>query len=220
MTPDPRAPLGVGDHYRTARGRIDELIRSVDATAWDTPVPTCPGWRVRDVLGHLVGIIEDADAGRLSGPPTTEQTEEEVDRHRDDDPIDLLATWSEIAPGFEAGISATARWPAVLDVVSHEHDIRGAVHREAADSDDVELTGTLLAEWIRAPLEIDLGHRVVRSGTGAAELRLRTTAFEVLRFRMGRRTRDQVRAYDWSADPEPVLDDLFVFGPAVSPISY
>jgi hypothetical protein len=55
---------------------------------------------------------------------------------------------------------------------------------------------------------------VIDEGTGPAEpLVLRTTAFELLRLRLGRRSRRQVAAMDWSASPEPVLTDLFVFGP-------
>lgn len=42
---------------------------------------------------------------------------------------------------------------------------------------------------------------------------LTTSAFEILRFRLGRRSREQVRGLRWSADPGPVLDHPFVFGP-------
>jgi hypothetical protein len=31
---------------------------------------------------------------------------------------------------------------------------------------------------------------------------------------MGRRSRDQLAALDWSGDPAPVLDHLVIFGPA------
>ena len=77
---------GVGDRYRDARLRITALLEPVNDSAWDTPVDACTGWRVRDVLAHLVGVIEDAAAGRLGGPPDPVQTAAEVDRHRDDDP--------------------------------------------------------------------------------------------------------------------------------------
>jgi hypothetical protein len=53
---------------------------------------------------------------------------------------------------------------------------------------------------------------------GAADagepLRLSTTRFEVFRWRLGRRSRDQMAAMAWSGDPAPVLDHLAVFGPA------
>jgi hypothetical protein len=37
---------------------------------------------------------------------------------------------------------------------------------------------------------------------------------------MGRRNRRQVAALDWSGDPKPVLEHLFVFGPADDDVDY
>jgi hypothetical protein len=36
---------------------------------------------------------------------------------------------------------------------------------------------------------------------------------------MGRRSRGQLAALDWSGDPSPVLDHLVVFGPAMADIA-
>ena len=47
-----------------------------------------------------------------------------------------------------------------------------------------------------------------------AEILLSTTRFEALRWRTGRRSRAQLAAMDWSGDPTPVLDHLYMFGPA------
>jgi hypothetical protein len=49
---------------------------------------------------------------------------------------------------------------------------------------------------------------------GEPVLELITTWYEAFRWRMGRRSRGQLAALDWSGDPEPVLDHLVVFGPA------
>jgi hypothetical protein len=51
---------------------------------------------------------------------------------------------------------------------------------------------------------------------GEDSLVLRATAFEAFRLRMGRRSRAQVLAMDWSEDPSEVLDRLFVFGPTTT----
>jgi len=60
------------------------------------------------------------------------------------------------------------------------------------------------------------GRKEPLPGAGREEpvLGLRTTRFEAFRWRMGRRSRDQLAALDWSGDPAPVLDHLVVFGPA------
>lgn len=222
----------VGEHYRSCRLRLEPILSDLDDAAWDTPVPACPGWRVRDVLAHLVGIIEDAVAGKLSGPPPPELTAEEVDRHRADDPAELLRTWTAMAPFFEEAIGQGARWPAFLDVLSHEHDIRSALGLGGErDHPDVRRAAELLTAALPDGLVVDL---VPREGPGALEapeawstdrqtdrpteangapIRLRATAFEILRLRLGRRSLAQVRALDWTGDPEPFLDRLFVFGP-------
>jgi hypothetical protein len=44
---------------------------------------------------------------------------------------------------------------------------------------------------------------------------LRASSFEVFRLRLGRRSREQVLAMDWSEAPGDLIDRLFVFGPAV-----
>jgi uncharacterized protein (TIGR03083 family) len=53
-----------------------ERLRHVDsADAWATPVPSCPGWAVRDLTHHLIGLhywVTDAlngGSGRKGGPP-------------------------------------------------------------------------------------------------------------------------------------------------------
>lgn len=211
---DPAARRGtVGERYRSTRERLQADLRQLDDAAWEADVPACPGWRVRDVLAHVYGVTEDALAGRISGPPSAEQTAQEVDRHRDDDPRDLVEQWSETAPPFEEAISAFELWPACIDVLSHEHDIRGALgDRSYRDHDDLLTLASLLTEKLPAGIEIVLAGQdppVAEPGTAS----LTTTPFEVVRLRLGRRSLAQVQAMDWSADPGPALMDLFVFGP-------
>lgn len=47
---------------------------------------------------------------------------------------------------------------------------------------------------------------------------LKADAFELMRAIPGRRNADQVRAYDWSADPEPFMPSFFLFGPRSDPL--
>ena len=52
---------------------------------------------------------------------------------------------------------------------------------------------------------------IAATPVAAEPLTLRTTDFEVLRMRLGRRSRRQVAALDWSEDPGDVLDEVSVF---------
>ena len=65
------------------------------------------------------------------------------------------------------------------------------------------------------PLRVTVEDGEYRSGPDdKPEIALRTTRFEALRWRTGRRSRAQLAAMDWSNDPTPVLDHLYLFGPA------
>ena len=103
-----------------------------------------------DVVAHLTAVCEDVLDGRLSGPPTEEQTGAQVARFRGRPLPEVLARWEELGPGLGEAIDAFAVWPAVLDVATHEHDIRGAVGRPGArDSEVVRLGSDRLLTWMR-----------------------------------------------------------------------
>jgi uncharacterized protein (TIGR03083 family) len=207
----------VGELYGASRARITERLAALDEGRWRTPVPACPGWDVRDVVAHMVGLVEDAAVGGMDGPPDPAQTALGVERHRDGSPSALLERWTELAPPFEEVVSSASIWPAFFDVLSHEHDLYSALGELGPRGEDVDLAAKLLVRGVQLdrPLHVDTGDAVLVSTGGDGEpLVLRTSAFEAFRLRMGRRSRTQVVAMDWSEDPTPWVDALFVFGPA------
>ena len=208
--------------YRDTRERLTSLVAGLDEQALATPVPACPGWQVQDVVAHLAAIVEDALAGRLTGPPSEEETAVQVARYKGRPMPQTLDGWTAGAPRFEEVISAFDIPPAVIDVASHEQDIRGALGRPGArDCPAVQQMAGWLLQRLRTPVPVwvtveDAEFRIGPAGGGRDKpaLGLRTTRFEAFRWRMGRRSRDQLAALDWSGDPAPVLDHLVVFGPA------
>ena len=219
----PPIEIDLGELYRQRRGHIGELLVTAAPSAWTTPVPACPGWDVKAVVSHLVGVIEDGMAGRLTGPPDDMLSAEEVARHAGDQPGDLLAQWDRLAPPFEQAISLNQIWPALLDVLSHEHDIRGALGLPGGRDDEiVDLASRRLVEGIElsGTVAFDVGDDVLRTApVGGPTHVVATSAFEVVRLRLGRRSRAQVVAMSW--DPEPpgsLVDELFVFGPRETPL--
>ena len=217
MNADASAP-DLAQLYRNTRERLTALVAGLDEQALATPVPACPGWQVQDVVAHLAAIVEDALAGRLTGPPSEEETAVQVARYKGRPMLQTLDGWTAGAPRFEEVISALDIPPAVIDVASHEQDIRGALGRPGArDCPAVQQMAGWLLQGLRTPVPVritveDAEFRIGPSGDPV--LGLRTTRFEAFRWRMGRRSRDQLAALDWSGDPAPVLDHLVVFGPA------
>ena len=130
----------------------------------------------------------------------------------------MLFRSTEGAPQFEEIIGAFNVPQAVIDVASHEQDIRGALGQPGArDTEAIRQMGGWLLERLRTPVPVRVtveDAEFLAGPEGEPVLGLTTTRFEAFRWRMGRRSRDQLAALDWSGDPAPVLDHLVVFGPA------
>ena len=61
--------------HREIAGRFTELVRAAGPASWDDPAPV-PGWRARDVVGHLVewlpGFLSQGAGVELPGGPSVE----------------------------------------------------------------------------------------------------------------------------------------------------
>ena len=209
-----RVPLSL--LYRESRERVEALVPGI---ADDTPVPATPGWSAHDVVAHVVGVAQDAARNTIpAGGATPEWTAGHVERGRGLATADLLARWGKVSPFVENLLDEMPIWPMVFDVTSHEHDLRGAVGDNGArDATGVVLGAKLLlgALQVSAPLRVvTQTHDLTVGPPGDDPTVLRTTDFEAFRWRLGRRSAAQLAAMDWSADPEPFLADLCIFGPA------
>jgi uncharacterized protein (TIGR03083 family) len=203
--------------YQEARQRVTTLVNGDDA-AWTVRLAACPGWSVRDVVAHMVAVAQDWASGRLAGPPTDAETAAQVARFSGCDRAAILAAWTEAAAQLDHLAETEALKAPLGDITAHEHDVRGAIGRPGArDSAAVwHSTDQLLANLrTPVPLRVTVEDGQYRSGPeDPAEIVLHTSRFEALRWRTGRRSRAQLAAMDWSDDPAPVLDHLYLFGPA------
>ncbi len=216
-----RVPLSV--MYRGARERLSDLVRA-HPEADDRPMPATPGWSVHDVIAHLVGAGEDLIGGwRPTGGITEEWTAGHVARGRGIPTAELLTSWEKLGPELGLLMDSANIWPLAFDVGSHEQDVRAALGAPGARDSDVVVIGAkvlLGSLQVPQPLAVETENGEVRvgpAGDGPATL-LRTTAFEAFRWRMGRRSREQLAAMDWTGDPAPFLEHLCVFGPAAGDV--
>lgn len=219
---------GTAALYIEAHRSFDEFARTLTETDWATPAPCTPAWTVRDVLSHVSGVPDDGLAGRTEGAATEPWTASQVDRNRGFSVAELLDRWAGQAAPFAGAIEAIGEPRPPFDCHSHEHDIRHALGKPGNRQNAiVEASGLGLveADEVAGPVTVELvdGRSFVSgdaAGTGAVAVR-GLTMFEVFRSRLGRRSRAQVRAYDWdgeAADIERVVDRWFVFGPSAQPI--
>jgi uncharacterized protein (TIGR03083 family) len=218
----------IGERYRIAVDSFIDVARTFEPPDWDTVVPCTPAWTARDVLSHVAGIPDDAIGGRMAGAPGEAWTADQIERNRDASVDELLERWARQTPVFADMLDQIGEFRPPIDCHSHEHDLRHALGRPGNRSSElVEFYGPLFATFddlhVRFVVEFDDG-RSVTSGHADAPTAVTlggVSRFELLRSRLGRRTRDQVLAYEWAGEPaavEQILDRWFAFGPADHPI--
>jgi uncharacterized protein (TIGR03083 family) len=220
----------IGNVYAEGRERISGIVTALEPDQQLAPVPACPEWTVHDVVAHLSGVCADILAGNLEGVATDPWTATQVRNRKEWPTAEVVAEWSELAPQVEANAGAFPReageqW--VADLTTHEHDIRGAVSQPGArDSSGVDiglqfavtlgLEFSLKAQHLPA-LRVVAGDREWTVGGDAAATTVSASPFDMLRAVTGRRSRNQILAFDWNGgDPEVHLR-AFQFGPFTTP---
>lgn len=213
------------EHYRAARERLTALAATLTDRDAATPVPACPGWTVKDVYAHLAGVCADSAAGNLEGAPGDAWTARQVEARRGRSLGEVVAEWNAVAPALEAFLATGTGFTvtmALVDVWTHEQDVRGALGRPGGR--DVELVPVLLDRSIAAfasswaakglpPARVAGSTREWNLGDGDAAATLRASDFELLRIFLGRRSRAQVLAR-WEGDGRAFVDALCFFRPA------
>lgn len=204
-----------------------EVVAGADP---DTPVPTCPLWTVRNVLSHVAGIPADILAGNVDGAATDPWTAAQVEARRELSIEEICSEWHETGPRIDGMIDGFGRTgeQLLVDLTTHEFDVRHALGKPGpkdlavwdigVDFGAAMVLDAAVAARGLEPMAVRVGDRSWRlGGEGEGDVRttLSTTAFELVRALTGRRSRAQVAALDWSADPAPYLvafeDGIFRF---------
>ncbi|MDQ1448063.1 MAG: hypothetical protein QOC79_1034 [Actinomycetota bacterium] len=195
------------------RVRVTELVRGVDAAVLDQPAAATPGWRVRDVLAHMVGVSDDVVNGRLDGIASDAWTGAQVERRRNVSIGELLGDWEHYGPEFEkllTGAPEEIAGQAVFDAATHEHDVRQAIGRPGARASEAM---DLSWQWL-VSTRTRAGAPAIRfvtewgdelAGTGEPQVTVRAPRFELLRATTGRRTAQEIASYEWEPAPDVTL---------------
>ena len=220
-----------GEAYSATRRRVVDLVSGLSDEETQRRVPACPDWSVRDVVAHLTGIAVDATKGELDGVGSPEWTQRQVDERRHL-PLDrLLAEWEEAGAQIDGALEYFPKAAASLfvgDTVTHEHDVRLPLARPGArDEPAIDLALDGYSRWLgRRLTEHELpsvtvaaeGREWVAGKTEPAVAVQAPTKFDLLRALTGRRTRDEIAAFEWSADPQPYLDLFSTYGMPAAPL--
>lgn len=225
-SPASPAPGTLAAYYRETRERFTELLRSLSPDQLATPVPATPLWTVLDVARHLAGVCDDVISGRLEGAATDPWTERQVAARHDATVDDVIAEWDEKGPQMEGIFDAagTAAFRLVIDAVTHEQDVRGALGLDGARD-------TAAAEWSLQQLVANVDRQIKKAGApplritsgvdewlvggdGEPAATLDADRYELLRALIGRRSVRQMEAYGWTGDAARYVSLLPVFPPS------
>jgi uncharacterized protein (TIGR03083 family) len=203
------------DAYRELRTQLIALARAQSADL-ETTAPAAPDWRARDLLSHLGGVCDDVVHGNLAGVATDDWTAVQVDKRRSWSAEEILADWEEHGAAVDKLIDQAPPGgmfgQLLFDAWTHEQDVRGALQ---APGGRVSVAAARSYEWgiealrgrdrgegrTELTLVTDAGVCVV--GSGAPNVTLRSSRFELLRAMTGRRSRAQVCGYAWEGEPDP-----------------
>lgn len=70
--------MEISDHIAALRGGGELLASAAGTAGLDAVVPTCPGWRVRDLLQHIGGVHRWAASYVLTGKDRPSTDEEDA----------------------------------------------------------------------------------------------------------------------------------------------
>jgi hypothetical protein len=205
--------------YESSRARVDALTRELDVGRLATNVPCCPKWSVKDLVGHLTGVLEDRVANRLPSGGFEEWTSAQVGRHRDEPIGVVLDTWRGLP--VERNDDVPSLTSLSFDVVTHEHDAYHALG-VPGDHDTFSVrVGSERAQGRMSSMLTEAGAPGVRLTTedgellvdgGSAPIGLETTRYDFMRLVTARVSRAQATAMSWDGDATPVLEALFADG--------
>ncbi|MGK4584696.1 maleylpyruvate isomerase family mycothiol-dependent enzyme [Kitasatospora sp. HPMI-4] len=207
------------DHlaYRGSREGITGLVLGRPGAA-GVPVPACPGWTVRDVVGHLVevcrAVAADAPGNLWEVPHTDSGT----------GLTGLLAEWERLDGRVEQVLTDSPQLRhtmMMMDAFTHELDLRGALrapvvaaHPSYPSALDLVVRGFSIS--VRAhglpALRIGTPGAEWLAGDGEPAATLHGHRHDLLRSLTGRRTLGQISELAWSAAPQTWLP-AFAWGP-------
>lgn len=222
----------LGEIYSETRLRIGELVSRLDDAHLGLTLPTCPEWSVRDVVGHMAGLLGDVIDKRFEGAGTPEWTQAQVDSLKDLDIRAALAVWDERARTVESDFPAALGEFSprlVSDVWNHEQDIRGALHLPRAHRNSDAVPAALVGQMAMLTDRLEQaglpGLVMVtddgewRAGNGEGGRLTVGSQAELLRVLLGRRSRKQIASLDWQVpDLDAYLAVFPRFGPAAQDI--
>jgi uncharacterized protein (TIGR03083 family) len=201
------------------RRRVTDLVRELEETDFKRPVPACPAWDVHDLLAHMSGIPDALTSGNYPSGDTQAWLDGLVEERRGMSIGELLERWAATEGKVDELIDGGASLM-LADVVSHEHDLRGAVDRPGArGTPEVRAVVQLELELLKIKdaglpsLVVDSGEVQWASHLSKPGCTLHVDPWEAIRLLQSRRTADELRGATATGDIEPYIAVIAAHSP-------
>jgi uncharacterized protein (TIGR03083 family) len=204
--------------YANGQARIKAFVEALDRGQLDTKVPACPEWTVKELVAHVTGVASDSLAANIEELGKPGWTQAQVDARKDKPLSEILDEWDsitqQVGPALDA-LHPTISSALIGDLITHEHDLRGALgNNEARDDDGVVISASFYARNFGKRLKdaglptvtVEGGENQWVAGREEPIGSVRAPLFDMLRGLTGRRTTDEVKGFDWSIDAAPYLE--------------
>ena len=219
--------MDAAEIYAETRHRLADLFGRLTEPQLARPVAACPGWSVKDLAGHLAGVAADVCAGRLDGLATDPWTARQVEDRKARTMAEVLQEWASSGAEVEARMLAMGRsaTPLVVDVVTHEHDARGAIAMPGARTSAgvdfalqilVAALGGRVRRATLPALRLRAGEDEWLVGEGDPAATVTAERFDLMRALVGRRSLEQVRSFAWEGDATPYVAVFSAFPAAAA----
>jgi uncharacterized protein (TIGR03083 family) len=200
-------------HYDAAHRSFFDCLRALHGEQLELTVPATPAWTVRDLVAHVVGVTCDVAIGHGPSGAMDEWTAHQVATRQGSSVEALIAEFDESAPTVRRLLkSGRVTDPRITaNAFIHELDIRATAPAPGIpDRDTFRFTLDLGLEGLRGRvtkvglpgLEIAHGDELWAYGA-SPEIRLKVPRYDLHRALFGRRSVDQMRAFNWNGNPEP-----------------
>lgn len=195
--------------YLDSARRILAIVSEVGEERASTPVPATPAWDVRDLFSHVTSIAMHTALSVPWGDDVQATIDADVAERRERTLTETSEEWRGYLATIEEKFKGRGPGPLVVDVVTHEHDLRAALGPKYEDH-TAGLTEVLpaIVKWIRS-LDLVSGPGIefesptYRAKFGGPDVSANVAVpsdWELFRLLAVRRSKEQLENYEQSGD--------------------
>lgn len=119
--------------YLDGAARLISIARKAGEPGADVVVPASPAWTVRNVVAHLTSVAHLSVNQLGFGDDVQATIDREVAARADHTVDQITREWEALLGPLEAMFAGRPSGPLVVDVVTHEHDVRAALGPDYLD---------------------------------------------------------------------------------------